>query len=87
MSDNDLFTLDSDDANKATYVSPALAGDGTLRCFVQTGETDWWATEFNIDADGKIIFRDYEGDELKSTNATKDQTLSLNFKEMTGELK
>lgn len=82
-----------DDAN-GDWVSPAFAGSGELRMFIDCG-TDWWKTEFTIKSDGTLFYRNVDipgswGGDVGpdySQDVSAGQKAYLNFTTGTGSVK
>lgn len=81
------------DAN-GEWESPAFAGSGELRMFVDCG-IDWWKTEFTIKSDGTLYYRDIDipnnwaesiGEDY-SQQVSTGQKAYLNFTNGTGSVR
>lgn len=68
------------------FVSPAFAADAEVRMCVSLENTDWWRTEFIVNAAGKIEFRGNGGDQPR-VKVKKGQKAYLNFTKGMGEYK
>jgi len=90
--DGTAFTAPSDASGE--WVSPAFAGSGELRMYVDCG-IDWWKTEFTINqADGSLYYRDVDipnnwaeslGSDY-SVNVSAGQKAYVNFTAETGRV-
>ncbi len=69
------FTAPADAGGE--WMSPALAGSGELRMFIECG-TDWWKTEFTIKSDGTLYYRDVDIPANWADNVGPDFSQSVN---------
>lgn len=89
MSDAFKFTAPADASGN--WVSPAFAGSGEVRMAIDCG-IDWWKTEFTLDKDGNIYYRDIDIPANWAENKGEDYSISgsaatvvkLNFTAGTG---
>lgn len=80
-------------AGDGEWTSPAFAGSGELRLFIDCG-IDWWKTEFTIKTDGTLYYRDVDIPNNWAENVGEDysqqvsagQKAILNFTAETGRV-